>query len=390
MRLNALVRPAAIYALALVVLCAIVTIFPYEYFDSDSSCYSSISQKLASRPLGEWCAPQWWGHGGNHGLFRDHPPGIFWLPALMVRLGVKGNIAALCANYIYLLLGLFFLFKLTSHWTNAAFGWGAVFGLVVTPIFLQYLIRANQEHPLNLAVLAGAYGLSRSGESWRYKGLYVLALVFAVFIKGIGALTLFFLGIVYWIIISRKRTTFRFLVFSYGLALAAAVIFEFWFWQITRTNFWPSYFLFQKGQTLKEMFNPFRFIYSFVWYAARSLWFSFPWALMAVYGGIRLKAKKLHVFDIPLMKFLFFGSLVITLFFSLFERKADRYIFSVYVFLVVLGVFMLLRLKPRLVQFIADREKWLPLVLSAVLIIFSLLRIYFHLHHYRFIRIWSR
>jgi 4-amino-4-deoxy-L-arabinose transferase-like glycosyltransferase len=221
-------RNLLIFALALVLFCIIVSVFPFEYHDSDSSCYSRISQELAAEPLQTWCAPQWYGHGGNQGLFRDHPPGIFWLPAVLVRVGIKDSRAALCANFIYILLCLYFLFKLAEVFGDAALGWAAVFGFVLTPIFLQYLIRANHEPPLNLAVVAGLYGLSRSRQSFRYKVLFIAALVFAVFIKGFSAVILSILAFLFWLIISRNRKTISLIIIAHHSMLGVVVHFEWW------------------------------------------------------------------------------------------------------------------------------------------------------------------
>lgn len=44
-------RLAIVFSLTYILFCVIVSVFPYEYYDSDSSCYSSISQKLAYQPV---------------------------------------------------------------------------------------------------------------------------------------------------------------------------------------------------------------------------------------------------------------------------------------------------------------------------------------------------
>lgn len=381
-------RVAVIFSLTYILFCVIVSVFPYEYYDSDSSCYSSISQKLAYQPIQKWCAPQWWGHGGNEGLFQDHPPGILWLPAILVRLGIKGSVAALCANFFYILLSLYFVFKLAKFWGEAAFGWGAVFGFVLTPIFLQYLIRANQEHPLDLAIVAGIYGLARSRESLGYKVLFIVALVFAVFIKGMSALILSMLAVIYWLVVSRNRKTFSLIVFAHLIAFGAIFLFELWYKGITHTSFLQAYLAFQGGRSIGAVFHPGRRIYSLLWYSARALWFSSPWVLFLFYGIWRSKKEKPGLFKDPFLCFLLISALGIVLFFSLSDRKADRYIFPAYLLLVLAGVRVLLRMKPKVADFLARQKKHLPVYLSLALVVFAFLRIFFHSRLCRFIRFW--
>jgi len=381
-------RLAVIFSLTDILFCVIVSVFPYEYYDSDSSCYSSLSQKLAYQPIQKWCAPQWWGHGGNQGLFQDHPPGIFWLPAILVRLGVKGPEAALCANFFYILLSLYFIFKLAKFWGDATFGWGAVFGFVLTPIFVQYLVRANQEHPLNLAIVAGIYGLARSRESPGYKILFVGSLVFAVLIKGMSALVLSMLAVVYWLVVLRNKKTFFLIVLAHLITLGAIFLFELWYKGITHSSFLQAYLAFQGGRSIGAVFHPLRRLYSFLWYITRALWFSSPCVLFLFYGIWRSKKERPGLFKDPFLRFLLIGALGIVLFFSLSDRKADRYIFPAYLLLVLAGVLVLLRTRPKVADFFIRQERRLPIYLSLALVAFAFLRIFFHSRLYRFIRFW--
>jgi len=379
-----------VFSLTLIVLCVIVIAFPYEYYDSDSSCYSSLSQKLAFQPLSKWCAPQWWGHGGNQGLFREHPPGILWLPALLVRLGIKPSVAALCANFLYLLLSLYFIFKLASLWGNTALGWGAVFGLILTPIFLQYLIRANQEHPLNLAVLAGIYGLVRSQESRRGRWLFVAALVLGLLVKGVSVLLLSMLAFLFWLIVARNRKTFVLIAAGHLIVLGVAVLFELWYRGIAHQSFWQSYFAIQGARSIGGVFHPLRKVYNLLWYAARVLWFSAPWLLFLLYELAASKKKKLRLAQDRFVRFLLAGSLGIMVFFSLSDRKADRYIFPAYILLSLAGVMAFLKVRPKIVDFLRRWERRLPVYLSLMLVVLAFLRIFFHSHLYRFIRFWPQ
>ena len=381
-------RTAAVFVLAWALIGVLLSVFPYEYRDSDSSCYSSISQKLAFRPLRTWIAPEWWGHGENQGLFRDHPPGIFWLPALLTRAGFPGPPAALWANTLYLLLTLFFIFKLVSLHGGRVFGWAAVFAFVLTPIFFQYLLRANQEHPLNLAVVAGLYGLARSRESGRFKLLFIAALIFAVFVKGMSALVLSLLAVVYAALFLRNRRTFGFLFVAHLIALGAAGLFEIWYRGIAHQSFWSVYFSIQGGRSFSWLIHPLQKIANGVWYAARAFWFSFPWFFLVVWGAWKLGREGLAGLRDRFLGFLLAGAGAIVVLFALSDRKADRYIFTAYVLLAAAGSRILVEMRPKVAAFIGRRERVWPIALAGVVVVSTFLRIFFHSHLYRFIRLW--
>lgn len=388
--INDQTRSFLIFLLTLIVLCLIVIVFPYEYRDSDSACYSVISQKLAFEPLSTWCAPQWWGHGNNQGLFREHPPGILWLPALLARLGVKPGASALCANFLYILLSLYFIFKLAGRWGNSLLGWGAVLGVVLTPIFLQYLIRANQEPPLNLAVLAGIYGLARNEESRRGGWIFVAALILAVLVKGVSAVLLSMLACLFWLIVARNKKTFVLIVIGHLIVLGVVVLFEVWYRGIAHQSFWQSYFSIQGARSLGGGFNPLRKAYNVAWYMARVLVFAAPWIYFLLYEWIMSKKKKLGLFREPFLRFLLAGSLAVIVFFSLSDRKADRYIFPAYILLALAGLMVFLKARPKIVEFLRRRERRLPVILSVMLVVLTLIRIFFHSHLYTFIRFWPQ
>jgi 4-amino-4-deoxy-L-arabinose transferase-like glycosyltransferase len=378
-----------IFALTLAALWFIVIIFPYEYRDSDSSCYSFISQKLATEPMSTWCAPQWRGHGGNQGYFREHPPGILWLPALLVRLGIKPSAAALCANFIYALLSLLLIFKLAGRGRDSMIGWGAAFGIVLTPAFLQYLVRANQELFLNLAILAGIYGLARFQESRGGGWIFAAALVLAVLVKGTSALLLSILAGLFWLIVARNRKTFVLIVIGHLAVLAVAGLFELWYRKITHQSFWLSYYSIQSPRTLGGGFDLLHKLYNLTWYAARVLVFAAPWVYFLLYAFFLSKKKRLGLFQEPFIRFLPIGSLAVILFFSLSDRKADRYVFPAYILSALAGLIVFLKTRPKVIEFLRAQESRLPAYLGVMLVVLTLIRVLFHSHLYSFVRFWS-
>jgi 4-amino-4-deoxy-L-arabinose transferase-like glycosyltransferase len=313
-----------------------------------------------------------------------------WLPGLLVRLGVKGPSAALCANFLYILLSLFFVHKLAGFWGNTSAGGGAVYGVALTPIFFQYLIRANQEHPLNLAVLAGLYGLSRSHESRRYQCLFAAALIFAVLIKGANAVMLSLLAVLFWLMVRRTAKTLRLIVLAHLLAFGIIVLFEVWYRAVTQETFWLHYFSIQGARSLGFSFRPLDTLYNFCWYVARVLWFSTPWVLFLFYGLSKSKKREISFFQDRFLRFVVVGSLAILFLFSLSGRKADRYIFPAYMLLAVAGILVFLKANPKALDFLERHERRLPLALCVLLVVSSFLRILFHAHFYRFIRFWPQ
>ncbi|UCF85739.1 MAG: glycosyltransferase family 39 protein [Desulfobacteraceae bacterium] len=377
------------FILTYIILCTFVIIFPYELHDSDSVAYSYIAQNLALQPIIEWCAPEWYGHGGHVGLFQDHPPGVLWITAFFIRIGVPNTSAALCANFLYIFLSLYFIFLILSHFECSILGWSGVFAYVFTPIFLQYLIRANHEHALNLAVIAGIYGIVRCEESWKYKAFFVVSLIFAFLIKGLSAFILTALVLLYWLIFLRNKRTFLFIILAHLFAFGILYLFELWYLKITDgISFWHNYVAFQHGETARPGFNPFRMIYNFVWYLGRAIWFSAPWVIFLFYGIFKWKREFKSIIKNKFFKLSMINAVFIILLFSLFERKTDRYIFPAYTFLTLAGVWILYRFKPKIMQLLQKRKELLPIYLSAVLIVFTLLRIFFHTYFSRFVMFW--
>jgi 4-amino-4-deoxy-L-arabinose transferase-like glycosyltransferase len=278
-----------------------------------------------------------------------------------------------------MLLSLFFIFKLADRWGNSITGWGAVFGVILTPIFLQYLIRANQEHPLNLAVLAGIYGLARSQESRRGRWLFVAALVLAVLIKGVSALVLSMLAVLFWLIVARNKKTFVLIVTGHLVVLGIVGLFELWYWSVAHQSFWKSYVSIQGTRSIGVFFHPLRKVYNLTLYAARVLWFASPWVFVLLYEWVLSKKRKLDFFRESFVRFLLIGSLAIMVFFSLSDRKADRYIFPAYILLALAGVMIFLRVRPKVVGLLQRQERRLPVYLSLLLVVLTFLRIFIFL-----------
>jgi 4-amino-4-deoxy-L-arabinose transferase-like glycosyltransferase len=382
-------QKTVLFVITYIILCALVIVFPYEIKDADSQVYSDIGKQLAYAPIIQWCAPLWREANQGFELFQAHPPGIFWVTAIFVRMGVPGESAALCANFLYLLLSLYVIYLLVSHFGGTVFGWGAVFGYMITPIFLQYLIRANHEVPLNLAVMAGLYGYVRSNESRKFQVLFILALIFAVFTKGFSALALLLIVLLYWILYLKNTKGIVLILVAFILTSGMMCLFEFWYQSITHgISFWQNYLSWQGGLTSEVKFTPLNKIINFIWYLSRAIWYPFPWLFFALYGLLKPKRTTKPIVNIKFYKFCLMAAALIILCFSLFDRKADRYIFTAYCLISISGIWVLFSVKPGITQFFKKNENLLCLVFSIILVVISVLVIYFHAYHYRFIKFW--
>ena len=107
-------RSFLLLALTLVALFLIVSMFPYEYRDSDSPATAHLP-KAGLEPSGRGARRNGGATAGNEGLFREHPPGILWLPALLVRRGSSPTWPP-SARISFTCSSLFFVFKLAERW----------------------------------------------------------------------------------------------------------------------------------------------------------------------------------------------------------------------------------------------------------------------------------
>jgi hypothetical protein len=198
------------------------------------------------------------------------------------------------------------------------------------------------------------------------------------------------LACLFWLIVARNKKTFVLIMIGHLVVLGVVVLFELWYRGIAHQSFWQSYFSIQGARSLGGGFNPLRKAYNVAWYMARVLVFAAPWIYFLLYEWIMSKKKKLGLFREPFMRFLLLGSLAVIVFFSLSDRKADRYIFPAYILLALAGLMVFLKARPKIVEFLRRRERRLPVLLSVMLVVLTLIRIFFHSHLYTFIRFWPQ
>jgi len=233
----------------------------------------------------------------------------------------------------------------------------------------------------------GIYAYIRSNESRKYKALFVFSFLFAVFIKGISVLVLIMLVFLYWILFLRNFKRLLVIVLGIFIMLGAILLFDIWYQEITDgVGFWGNYISFQGNSvtSFETSFNPLNKIKNLIWYLGRAIVFTLPWIIFLIIGVYKSKKLEISLFKDRFLKFCLLCAILIILLFSLFDRKADRYIFSSYYFLLLSGAAVLFQLKPKVGDFLAKKYKYLPFFMSLILVIFTLLKIFFHNNYYQF------
>jgi 4-amino-4-deoxy-L-arabinose transferase-like glycosyltransferase len=313
----------------------------YRTRDPDSVLYARIAARMSHEPAERWIAPDWPPRGYAHGPYREHPVGVFVLPALLARLGYSAEQAAYVLNAVYQVGVLLLVPSLASAFADERLTWRLSSLLQLVPIAFTYRIRANQEAAVLLCLVVALVGTERSRERPAFVLVTVAGLVALALVKGLVVIPAF-LACGAWLVassIAKRRTTFGWL----GLALAAvatvatAAAYEMAYVRATGSSFLEYYL----GRATRADPNPAAAVsdalYNLVWYGARVLWFAAPWSVLALLawrgrGGLATLSARARggIF------FTIAATVVYTILFSLGERRAERYIFPVY-FIVASG-----------------------------------------------------
>src|SRR5262245_3223163 len=150
---------------ALAVVATALFLVQFVSKDPDSTAYAGISAHLAGLPVREWLAPEWAGVWGFQGPFREHPIGIFLLPALLGQLGLPplqtGYVIGACYSIAAILLIRSVAGLVVGRYESTAVQWVAL----ILPIAFVYRVRASQEYPVLVLLLLAIYATERSRTS---------------------------------------------------------------------------------------------------------------------------------------------------------------------------------------------------------------------------------
>jgi 4-amino-4-deoxy-L-arabinose transferase-like glycosyltransferase len=350
----------AAWTVALALAALSLAALDYHARDPDSVLYARIAADLAKRPVSEWIAPTWPAGAYMQGYFREHPVGLFVPAALFARAGYPAEQAAYALNALYQALTLALVPRLALAVAPAAQARALGILLQLLPIAFAYRIRANHEPLLLLCFIVALLGVEHSRRDGRWGALTVLGLAGLLLVKGMLAAPAL-LACAAWAWLrpapdGKSRTWI-----PLGLAAAALAGLVAFYESAYRTATGESFLGYYVGRWVGDgslrspLDRSLGFGYVFIWYAARVIWFAFPWSLAAL-AAIPAAARGLRARHAAAF------ALVVTLLylvpFAFSERKAERYIFPVYFVVASAGWLATFGRFPRLAALAQRLERW--------------------------------
>jgi 4-amino-4-deoxy-L-arabinose transferase-like glycosyltransferase len=342
----------------------------FKSADPDSALHASLAARLASLPISGWIAPRWWGQWNRTDLYREHPVGIFLLPAALARLGYPPEQAAYLVNAVYQVITLVLIEALALRLVSRREARSLAWILQLLPVAFVYRIRANHEQALLCCVLAALYGTERSRTRPVWAALTVASVVALLLIKGVLAVMALAMCVV-WLVVRRgvdePAGTGRAwawpvigVLAAAASALAVTLVYDHVYRQVTGEPFVVPYLTQQLGLASVQRSPGVigRRLVNLLWYSSRTLWYALPWSvlLLAMLPSARKRflaaqpASRQAVGVTLALAFVYVGL------FSLSDRTADRYIFPAYYFVGAAGAVASLRSFPRLERLV-DRVR---------------------------------
>lgn len=352
------------WASVLVVAAMLLAASGYRSRDPDSTVYSEISGRMSAMPFRTWLAPEWGGSWGFSGLFREHPIGIFVLPALLGRFGYPAEQAAFAVGALFSVASVLMVRRVMSPVVNDYETTAAQWTVLILPIAFVYRIRANQEYPVLFLTLLAVAATHRARRS----PAWVLALIGAAcalaLVKGIFVV---FIPIIcsLWLLLipGEERGKSRDIQAWIGVAAAVLVVilaayaYERMYRGVTGHSF-MTFYLHDRiaanaglattaaetpatAVTIGAGFNPGMKLYNVVWYVARLLWFAMPGSLVLLLSVRRL--RRMSGPEVRRISFVLLAAAAYVGAMSLGVNKADRFIFPAYFFVGIAGAIVAMR-----------------------------------------------
>jgi 4-amino-4-deoxy-L-arabinose transferase-like glycosyltransferase len=336
----------------------------YSSRDADSRLYAEIAARMADAPAAGWIAPDAPPGSYLSGPFREHPAGLFWPAALLARLGYPAGQAAYAMNALYQAATLLLLALLAASLVPDREARALAWLLQLLPIAFTYRARANHEAALLLGLVLALLGTELSRRRARWAALTAAGLVWMLLVKGVFAA----LGppvCALWLVASRRDPERRTRAAWFGLAAAvlataaAALVYEHLYRLATGEPFGSLYLARQLGVAAAAEMQlaqneAWRKAANVLFYVGRILWFAFPWSLALLLAALRRRSSTTREPAGPDERghavgalFVAGTALVYVIAFSLFDRRADRYVFPAYYAVGAGGAIAALRLWPR-------------------------------------------
>ena len=204
-------RERWLWIAAFVLIAALLVVTRFTSDDPDSALYASISGRLSQEPFARWLAPEWWGfwpEAGITGLFREHPAGVFLLPAALGRIGIPGEQAAYVVGVGAGLLSVVISGLLVGRIAGIREGRATLVLLQLMPVAFIFRIRANHEYPMLAALMVALLSLDGLHRSFWWALLLAIALTGALLVKGVFVV-LVLAAVVLWILIDPTQRHVR-------------------------------------------------------------------------------------------------------------------------------------------------------------------------------------
>lgn len=381
-------RERALWALAFVIVAALLVATQFASDDPDSKLYAELSAQLAKGPVSHWIAPEWWGHWEMDGLFREHPIGVFLLPTALGALGIPGVQAAYIVGIAAGVGSLLLIAALVARATSATSARTTLVLLQLMPVAFIFRIRANHEYPMLFCLLATLVGLDAVRESWRRIWIVPVALTAALLVKGVFVVIVL-LAAALWILLnpleqtgSSRRPLVAMLA---GLAVMALVAYGYdaWYLRVTGERFWAQYWERQLGPlTLATPADGASTLAGhLVFYVVRLVWHPAPWSFALALVGWR------HRRDVrawwrssagPARRSFLFAlcfAAAATLMLSPASRFAERYVFAAVYAIATLGAVLAPTAWPPLGKLLDTLEHRVPALPVVTWFVLMLLRL---------------
>jgi len=382
---------------AVAVSIALIALTHYTTRDPDSLLHADIAARLSRQPVDRWIAPEWWGLWGMHGLYGEHPAGIFLAPAALARLGFPAEQSAYAMNVVYqaasLILAVLVARALVDPVEARALGWL----LQLLPIAFVFRIRANHEYALLAGLLLAVYSTERARRRPGWTLGMMAGFCVVLLVKGVFAVTVPIACAVWLVARSGQPGGLRVgwpawtaVALMPVVAVVGAWGYDAAYVRVTGQSFLEIYRARQLPPGVLSGGAWWRRVpYTAVWYLARVVWYAFPWSLAAgwlAWRGTRNGAAWpwarrgrgavdwIASADWQGAWFALVSSLVMTAGFSLASRKADRYLFPVYFLVAAAGGVAALRRFGWLRRLAGRLDRpWVPAAFYLVLFLAALL-----------------
>jgi hypothetical protein len=374
----------AVWAGALVVVCAILGASGFVSRDPDSAFYAVMSARLANGEPSRIIAPEWGGLWNSTGPWLEHPIGIYLAPVALAKLGYPAEQAAYAVGVATGLACLLLLAWLARAAEPSA-GRSALVLLQLVPAAFVFRVRANHEYPMLLCLLLTIVALDGVRRSWGWTTLAAAAVVAALLVKGVFV-AIVLLGAGLWVLVNPLRGPGSLARPLFALAIAmvaavlAAVAYDRLYEQVTGTTFWAGYWRRQLGPVAEAApgAGVLPLVYHAFFYVAHLAWLSAPWgaALIAIVAGWMWRtrddwrAQPARLRGAAIFALAFAAASIVLL--SPSGRFAERYLFSPFFITAAVGVAVACRAWPAIPVAVAQIERrvpYLPVLVWLVLIV---------------------